>query len=557
MERPRKKQRRRSAKPESSVNGETYEVHGTVTGRKGHPVRGARVVVWVQHIRKRKELAAGETSEEGRYHIRYQLPKRAPQPVLLVIEAVSESLGTPLLSPLTQAQPDLQIDLRAEALDTSEWATLVRGIEPLLEGLTLSQLVEDATHQDITFLARELGKDTETIMRVAVSARLETAFKIAAPAFYAFLRQRIPSALPSPLLDASQNFTLIAALIQKIGSLIFALAPDVQKGALTSAIALDYVGQQFTAQIPAIVAQLQSLRGTDLLNQPYLVGNTTLGQLLDVVTLPQPKQVAFAQALAASSQSMRNFWRTLGDGTHGFTAAEASGIERALSVGAFVKNYVPLVQTLVGGFTARTYKTLPDLARLTLSDWQQLVAKAGTPPGIDAAGKATPAEVFAAVIYTRVTRAYPTAALASRVSAGKFVPPAQQQPVVQFFQNNPGLELLKDNLPAYLKAQGDKAFTGISAQDRPTVVAHARSFQRMLRVAPNVDVAQKLLTAGIKSATQIASLGQQQFFTQAVASGLTKPEANQAYQVAAQRYASLVALYMRLNADSVGVLPKG
>ncbi len=34
-------------------NDKTYEVHGTVTGREGRPVRGARVVVWAQHIRKR------------------------------------------------------------------------------------------------------------------------------------------------------------------------------------------------------------------------------------------------------------------------------------------------------------------------------------------------------------------------------------------------------------------------------------------------------------------------------------------------------------------------
>ena len=52
----------------------------------------------------------------------------------------------------------------------------------------------------------------------------------------------------------------------------------------------------------------------------------------------QAKQQAFAQALATNTQSMRNFWRTLGDGQHGLTAAEASAIERTLSVGAFVKN---------------------------------------------------------------------------------------------------------------------------------------------------------------------------------------------------------------------------
>ena len=533
-----------------------YEIRGTVRGRNGDPLRGARVAVWWQHIRERKELVAGETSEQGRYHLSYKLPENAPQPLLLVVEALSEHLDVPLFSPLTQAQPDLEIDLNFEPPDQSEWATLVRSIEPLLDGLKLSELVENSTHQDISFLSQELRKSTEVVMRVAVSARLDTAFKIPAPAFYAFLRQRVPAALPSPLLDASQNFTLIAPLMQSIASLIFGLSAQVQTQTLTAAVALDLIGPQFTKQIPQLVSELQALHTTDLLNQAYLVGNATLAQLLDVAALTPAKQQTFAQALATNTQSMRNFWRTLGDGQHGFTAAEASAVERTLSIGAFVKNFVPLVTTLFQGFASGTYKMLPDLARLSLQDWVQLVSQTGPPPGIDAAGTASPAQVFANVVYTRVTRAYPTAALSGRIVTGTFVPRGQQQPLVLFFQNNSSLELIKDNIPAYLASQGDKAFAGISKEDQAAVVANARGFQRVLRVAPNPDVAQTLLGLGIKSATQIATLGQQQFFLKATAAGLTKPEANQAFQAAAQRYANVVSHYMQFNRDSVGVWPQ-
>ena len=533
-----------------------YEIHGIVRSQKNDPLRDARVVVWWQHIRARKELAAGETSELGTYHLRYELPEQAPQPMLLVVEALSEHLDAPLFSPLTEAQPNLEIDLSFEPPDQSEWATLVRSIEPLLDGLKLSELVESATHQDLSFLARELDKSSEALMLVAVSARLEAAFSVPAPAFYAFLRQRIPAALPSPLIDASQNFTLIDALVHRIGSLIFALSAQVETQTLTAAIALDLIGPQFTEQIPQLVSTLQSMRSTDLLNQAYLVGNATLAQLLDVVALPQAKQQAFAQALATNAQSMRNFWRTLGDGTHGFTAAEASSIERILSVGAFVKNYVPLIEKLVQGFSSGTYNALPDLARLSLQDWVNLVNQTGPPPGIDAAGTASPTQVFASVIYSRVTRAYPTAALSNRIATAELVPQPQQKPLAQFFQNNVSLELIKDSIPAYLASQGAKAFTGISAQDQAAVVDNARSFQRVLRVAPNADVAQNLLRVGIKSATHIATIGEQQFFIKATAAGLTKPEAKQAYQAAAQRYASVISLYTRFNRDAIGVWPK-
>jgi hypothetical protein len=216
-----------------------------------------------------------------------------------------------------------------------------------------------------------------------------------------------------------------------------------------------------------------------------------------------------------------------------------------------------LVTTLLQGFTSGAYKTLPDLARLSLQDWTQMVSQTGAPPGINAAGAASPAQVFAAVVYTRVIRAHPTAALSGRILVGKLVPEAQREPLLTFFQINPELELIKDNIPVYIASQGDKAFTGIDKAQQAAVVANARIFQRVLRVAPDTDVAQSLLGMGLKSATQIAALGQQQFFVKATAAGLTKPEANQAYQAAALRYANVVGLYMNFNIDAVGVCRRG
>ena len=172
--------------------------------------------------------------------------------------------------------------------------------------------------------------------------------------------------------------------------MIFAMAAQAQTQVLTAAVALNYIGTQFTKQIPQLVTQLQALHSTGLLDQPYQVGNTTLGQLLTVAAIPASQQQAFAQALATNTQSMRNFWRTLGNGQHGLTAAEASLIERTLSISAFVKNYLPLVQNLLHGFTSGTYKTLEDLARLSRQDWIGLVNQTGAPTNIDAAGTANP-----------------------------------------------------------------------------------------------------------------------------------------------------------------------
>jgi hypothetical protein len=107
-------------------NNNEYEVSGVVRGRHGDLLRHARVVVWWQQIRERKELAAGETSERGRFRLRYLVPEDAAEPLLLVLEALSEHLDAPLYSSVTAAKPTLEINLSFEAPDQSEWATLVR-----------------------------------------------------------------------------------------------------------------------------------------------------------------------------------------------------------------------------------------------------------------------------------------------------------------------------------------------------------------------------------------------------------------------------------------------
>src|SRR6516225_10090521 len=93
-----------------------YEIKGTVRGHGGAPARRAHVILWWRHIRARKQLADSRTSDDGRYHLRYELPKEQPQPVLIQVEAESEGL-TPVMSALREALPALEIDLDFEPQD--------------------------------------------------------------------------------------------------------------------------------------------------------------------------------------------------------------------------------------------------------------------------------------------------------------------------------------------------------------------------------------------------------------------------------------------------------
>ncbi len=533
-----------------------YTVHGTVTGLQGEPLEHSTVTVWWQRIRERRRLSEGRTSEDGTYRISYRLPDDTRTKVLIIVEARSPHLEAALESPATVAEADLTINLAAVPHDRSEWAELLRAVRPLLDTLDLDDLVENSEFHDISFLAQETGRTKEQITRLTIAARLAEAYRIPAQAFFAFLRQQIPTSLPSPLLDATDGFTLIHGLVQRIASLIFALTPDVQTSALHTAVSRNFIGRRDERKIPEIVAELQKYRVTDLLGRSYLVGKTTLGQLLGVADVAEAKQQAFATALITNTTSMAKFWRTLGDGTHGFSEAEAASIERTLSIGVLVKNHVPLIQLLQQRFQTGASAQLSDLARLTLKDWEGLIARSGAPSTIDAAGNVTANEAYAQGVYSRVTRAYPTVALASRVVTGDLVPAPQQAPLNRFFTQNSDLNLLRHNVGAYLHEQGDKVFTGIAQEDRAAVLTNVKRLQRVLFVTPEVDAAEALLAQGLHSATQVAIMGRQQFFHAATTAGISKRDANRIYSTATQRYAGMVALYTQLNRDAIGVWPK-
>ena len=531
-----------------------FVLRGRVTDRHGRAVHRAHVVIWLQNIRDRIKLTECESGKDGRFDIWYTIPEHLRAKPLIVATASSKRLHAPIESPLTEAQPKLQLNLSAETPDTTEFTTLLAAIRPLLGSLALKDLVEDDAHKDLTFLARKTARSPEEIMRLVVAAHLEAGYPpVPAVAFWVFLRQRTPSALPSPVLEASKGFTVIGPLAQKVASLILALSPELQTRTLVSAVATNLIGAKYTPEIPEIVRRLQAHRATDMLERPYVVGEITLGQLLDIAGLPSSRKQAFARALAANSLSMSDFWRTLRDGKHGLTAAQASKVERAVTVGAFVDNHGPLVEVLLQEFSDGTYRQNSDLARLSQADWIRLVDQVGPPPSI---GAASSAEDYARAIYTRVTRAFPTTALAARIKTWNFVEADGRKALDRFFRTNPELDLMRNNLTVFLEGRGNAAWTGIKAPLQEQVLVNAKRMQRVLFVTPNVDAAEALLSLGIHSATQIASIGQQQFLIQAAAAGVSQEDAKQTYLASAQRYAGLVSLFMQDNRRALGVWPK-
>lgn len=533
-------------------------LNGTITTATGREASHAEITLWWQRIRDRVRLAEGTTSEEGRYELHYRVPENASGKVLVIVEAKGGGLEQPIFSPQRTSVAKLTINLNESPRDTSLYATLLRALEPLLGGLTLSDLVEDTAHQDLSFLSSETGRSREEIMRVCVAERAAQANHTPSAAFFAFLTLRTPSSLPPSLLTASDDFSLIEALVAQIVQVIANQPATVQTDVLTKAVAQNILGPQWTKKSAEIVKQLQALRQSQILSSPYQTGKTTLQHLLDTSGLAAAKQATFAQLLANNVESPTKFWGALADGTHGFTAQEVGAVRQTLSIGALVKNSLPLIQQLNGKFGAGAFTELPQLATLSVKDWEDVITAAG--PGAVPANLAPPAGVtaasaFAQETYDRVTRVYPTAALFSRAASDALVPAAQQPAVTSFFAANPTLDLRRENLEVYLKNSGDAAFNSVPADQRTALVSNVRGFQRLLRIAPHVDTAARLLKLGFNSATTIANQGKLQFVDKLVGAGATRLDAFKTFYTAQQRYAGVVSLWTQFRRDMLGVWP--
>ena len=529
-------------------------VHGIVTDAAGGPVEGAEVALFQQRLRTRHRLAEGRSRDDGRYRLEFTLPDDAPGRVLVVAEARGGPLSAPVESAPTPVSADLVINISAPLDDPSAYGTLLRSVTPLLNGMPLLDVTENAGHQDISFLASATGQGKEQIMQLAVASRLAHMFSVPAEAWYAFLAAQVPASLPVSLLDASQNFSLIDALISHVEALIAGLDASQQTSTLTAAVENNVIGPDIKAQIPDIVRQLQALRIGSLLNVPYLAGKTSLAQLLDAAALARDKQMAFAEALAANTEPLARFWATLADGQHGFTPAEVAAIRQTLSIGAFVKNTVPLISAVQQRFSAGTFKALPDMAKLSEQDWHDLISAAGADAVPASIVGPDPVGTFAREIYDRVTAAYPTAALSAR--AARFVPPAEQAPLNTFFANNAPLDLRRQNLNVYLASTGPAAFNGIASGDQEGVKANLGAMQRVLRIVPHVDICETLLATGLTSAAAITMTGKQQFVAKLAASGVAPNDAYKTYALARTRYAATLSLYARLNYGVTGLWPQ-
>ena len=160
--------------------GETFVVRGQVRLADGTPLAGALVRAYDKDLRRKETLGKSKpvtTDKEGRYEITYtaeQFTRAEKRRADLLVEARRNGEAGWTAEPIRfNAQPVESIDITLDGVyrGPSEFSRLIDEITPLLDGLTMAQLTENAKFQDITFLSNEVGVDRPLIALLAVSAR--------------------------------------------------------------------------------------------------------------------------------------------------------------------------------------------------------------------------------------------------------------------------------------------------------------------------------------------------------------------------------------------------
>ncbi|HEV2582154.1 MAG TPA: Tc toxin subunit A, partial [Ktedonobacteraceae bacterium] len=535
-----------------------YVVKGTVRDANGDSLANLTVQVFEKTLRKEQMLAFGQTMTDGTYTITYRppsTPQAAASPSFnIVVKVLNQQGEVWLVSPVIfGAKPLELVDLMDGGVYTglSAFETVMAAIQPSLDGLPVAQLVETDDHPDITFVASDSKQDPEHIMQLVVSHLLSQTTDLPPELFYAFLRQNLPTTVPKSLLAASDKFKKIDVVLHNTLAGIAALTPDVQKNALDHAFQKNLIPLRLKAEQDQILQKLQALRVSNTLEQPYLTGKVSLKTMLSLSVLPDTLYTQFAQLYLSSGGTSHNFWLALAKQS-GFTPDVVADLRLTLGVGSMVKNYPSAVTFLKQGFQQQTYTTLQDLAKLDINAWETIVKQTGYPSNITGATENDKISVFAHEIFARVEQAFPTTSFVAQVARSQVSLVQYQPQVVQFFNDNPTLNLKRIHVDRYLKDNGEQALRNIPVELRAPVIQQAKAMQRVLRLAPTTNAATALLSMKIHTAQQIYFTAQSTFVTNAVAQGATKTAAQRVYQRAGQTYAMTLARIAELNAQFNG-----
>ena len=515
----------------------SFMVEGHITDPRGRPVPGLAVTAYDRDMRSRETLGSTRTAADGRYMIHYAVDtfsRAEARRADLEIE-IADPQGQVIHTTPTQfnAQRRAKIDITLESLgDESLYDRVHRVVAPVAEGqkVALSEIEEDDTHADITFLSAETGFAANTLVAFTAGHRLYARTDLDARFWFAAVESgatslpSVPESGPEPMDPVADKLrlrvlatpldTLREGMERALSSGV--LAPELEKDAkgwLEHVARLQAKGDAAPPRGPAVVADALKLKGK-------------AREVFLTATVQRDGRKAVIETLRKSG------------------AFDDAGIAR-VSRGLELSELTFGDPDLVAHFNAKLGADAPArrIARLATAEYIEAIkaAKAKPPSYVKGSTAAQKRKNYANLLSRRAARVYPTAAFtgglerALQADASAIAIPEAPE-IARFLDRAETFELATTSVRGFEKEFGD-------TDGARVLIEPLEATQRVFKLSPDFATTNAILAAGYTSAADIVARGKTRFVTTFEGrEGFDLRIAQNVYERAANTHAAVVTL---------------
>jgi len=551
----------------SSTEPAAFVVRGQVVRVDGTPVAGVHVQAFDKDMRSEQTLGQpAVTDENGAYEIKYRASEfaRAEKSNADMIVRVTDDSGTPTVSSqiIFNASETQVVNLSAggEVRLLSEYEIMLKEITKLLEGVLLTDLVENSEHQDISFLAGETGFDPQRITLLSRAAQLEheaqlpgspgietrlqsrethSVVHVSAVIFYGLMRQGVPGRLTALLSETT----------------------DALRHALEQSAKSNIIPSLSSSQLDQAISHLQALQAMSLLKPASEGQSASFGELLQTTNLSPEHQLRIAKLQIQNDGVSDSFWSALQDSGE-FNDEEMRTVRFTAQLATLTNGYVPLVREVQRiankNEPGQSTDTLPvgeelrAFADFDITDWEKILQRPqpngqpiAAPPTTPGTSTEEKIENYATSLYDHIESVLPTAVLTNRFkrddgATGLFN--SVRDDLNRFFESNPDFKFESTPINVYLSDDADQKLS--SVEDAKAVLTALNKLQRVFNVTPRYSEINTLLSDNLDSAMAIVNVGQRRFLDKYGEALGGRSKALDAYQKAKRIHSKAVATYM-------------
>ena len=301
----------------SQAGTDIYVVNGVVTSPGSASVGGLPLRLVDKNVGPDVVLAKGRTGATGEFAFRIQIPskileeRRKTSPDLQVQVVHNETVvAASIVRYNASTEETLDVDLPPDVdVLQSEYETLTADIALHYTG-SLSKLREDDERQDLTYLANKSGWDARAIAMASLAVQFSQHRPAGQTPPVAAKGAGQPGTAQGSGIHPAFYYALFRAGLAADADAVYRTSPSVLQQIWQHAAAQGVMPKELTGQTGHALEHIQSMAVGRALTAPPPVGNSTLGELLQVTLGSDTgRQQQFADLYVRHQDDHDALWR--------------------------------------------------------------------------------------------------------------------------------------------------------------------------------------------------------------------------------------------------------